>query len=119
MSIPLVDQWGMVMGTSGSKLEKMLGDQFPEGERYFGLENFGNTCYCNSVLQVDVLTTAGRLADTSVIVPCTFLCELCEMLDFSRTVLVCRHSISACLSGISCWNTLVLLNLVVTQRKTF
>jgi ubiquitin C-terminal hydrolase len=42
------------MGASGSKLEKALGDQFPEGERYFGLENFGNTCYCNSVLQVPV-----------------------------------------------------------------
>lgn len=46
----------MLMGAAGSKLEKALGDQFPEGERYFGLENFGNTCYCNSVLQVIIFS---------------------------------------------------------------
>ncbi|CAF2114273.1 unnamed protein product [Brassica napus] len=34
------------MGVAGSKLEKALWR-----ERYFGFENFGNTCYCNSVLQ--------------------------------------------------------------------
>mmetsp|Transcript_19518 Transcript_19518/g.32811 ORF Transcript_19518/g.32811 Transcript_19518/m.32811 type:complete len:347 (-) Transcript_19518:212-1252(-) len=39
------------MGSQGSKLEKALGEAFPADERFFGLENFGNTCYCNSVLQ--------------------------------------------------------------------
>ena len=38
------------MGASSSKLDQAL-NSLPEGERYFGLENFGNTCYCNSVLQ--------------------------------------------------------------------
>jgi len=39
------------MGLTGSKLEKALGASVPDSERYYGFENFGNTCYCNSVLQ--------------------------------------------------------------------
>jgi hypothetical protein len=38
------------MGNGGSKLEKALAE-CPDDERYYGFENFGNTCYANSVLQ--------------------------------------------------------------------
>ncbi|VUZ38884.1 unnamed protein product [Hymenolepis diminuta] len=40
------------MGATPSHLEKKIGkDQFPSNEHYYGFVNFGNTCYCNSVLQ--------------------------------------------------------------------
>lgn len=39
------------MGVNSSQLEKEIGQEFPPNEKYFGLINFGNTCYCNSVLQ--------------------------------------------------------------------
>ncbi|KAI9313923.1 hypothetical protein BX666DRAFT_2030078 [Dichotomocladium elegans] len=39
----------MGLGQSGKPV--VDNDSYDEGERYFGLENFGNTCYSNSVVQ--------------------------------------------------------------------
>lgn len=41
-----------IMGANASSLARDLGpEELPSDERYYGFINFGNTCYCNSVLQ--------------------------------------------------------------------
>jgi len=47
------------MGMTASRLDRSL-TSLPDEERYFGLENFGNTCYCNSVLQALYFCTPFR-----------------------------------------------------------
>lgn len=39
------------MGQGTSRTSQEIIESLPDTERYFGFENFGNTCYCNSVLQ--------------------------------------------------------------------
>ncbi|KAL0751342.1 hypothetical protein Bca101_033345 [Brassica carinata] len=71
------------MGVAGSNRESAK-QQFPEGERYFGFENFGNTCYCNSVLQLleyytnnkseeNLLTCLADLFSQVIMIPNAFI----------------------------------------------
>ena len=46
---------GTVAMLAVTSAARCLQARLPESERYFGLENFGNTCYANSVLQVQTI----------------------------------------------------------------
>jgi ubiquitin carboxyl-terminal hydrolase 12/46 len=64
------------MGNGDTKLERELGPQTGSDQPYLGLENYGNTCYCNSVLQAlyycepfraALLTYAARQSSESLL----------------------------------------------------
>ena len=84
------------MGVGSSKRTRQLealGASIPEGERFYGLENFGNTCYCNSVLQalyfcrplrercVEHSVTEGGHGDDDLL---NSLCDLFRMLGAQK-----------------------------------
>nr|AWW15231.1 ubiquitin carboxyl-terminal hydrolase 3 [Leavenworthia alabamica] len=91
------------MGATGSKLEKALGDQFPEGERYFGFENFGNTCYCNSVLQVPFSLLS--LYPYAVMPLALYFCvpfreQLLEYYNINKNVADAEENLMTCLADL-------------------
>ncbi|KAL5175626.1 Ubiquitin carboxyl-terminal hydrolase 3 [Glycine soja] len=89
------------MGAAGSKLEKALGDQFPEGERYFGLENFGNTCYCNSVLQGALLTSFSFCHLVQALYFCVpFREQLLEYYGNNKSILDGEENLLTCLADL-------------------
>ncbi|KAI9263101.1 hypothetical protein BDA99DRAFT_571830 [Phascolomyces articulosus] len=59
----------MGLGQSGKSV--VDNDSFDEGERYFGLENFGNTCYSNSVVQALYYCKPFRECITNYPLPAT------------------------------------------------
>lgn len=97
------------VNSTGNKWERTLAADLPEDEKYFGLENFGNTCYCNSVLQAlyfcepfrkAVLDYAGeRRISQSVAVETTEAASSASVLTSGTSFLSSTSSSASAMNG--------------------
>ena len=84
------------MGQGTSRPDKEFFQELPENERYFGFENFGNTCYCNSVLQALYFSPPFRQRVLE------YAAQLSSRSDAKESILTCLAELFAQVRLIMC-----------------